>query len=51
MVNIICSDGLPFGRLFIIDLVYIYISAGKESTCNAGDPDLIAGMEDTLEKG
>ena len=27
------------------------ISAGKESTCNAGDPGLILGQEDPLEKG
>ena len=26
-------------------------SAGKESTCNAGDPGLIPGWEDPLEKG
>ena len=25
-------------------------SAGKESTCNAGDPGLILGREDPLEK-
>ena len=24
---------------------------GKESTCNAGDPGLILGGKDTLEKG
>ena len=37
--------------LYVYVYIYIYISAGKESTCNAGDPGLIAGMEDTLEKG
>ena len=26
-------------------------SDGKESTCNAGDPDLIPGWEDALEEG
>ena len=26
-------------------------SVGKESTINAGDPGLIAGQEDPLEKG
>ena len=26
-------------------------SAGKESTCNAGDPGSILGQEDSLEKG
>ena len=26
-------------------------SAGKESTCNAGDPSLIPGSEVPLEKG
>ena len=26
-------------------------SAGKESTCNAGDPGLISGLKDSLEKG
>ena len=26
-------------------------SAGKESACNAGDPGLIPGQEDPLEKG
>ena len=26
-------------------------SAGKESACNAGDPGLIPGLEDALEKG
>ena len=26
-------------------------SAGKESTCNVGDLDLILGWEDSLEKG
>ena len=26
-------------------------SVGKESTCNAGDPELIPGWEDPLEKG
>ena len=26
-------------------------SVGKESTCNAGDPGLIPGQEDPLEKG
>ena len=26
-------------------------SVGKESACNAGDPDLIPGLKDPLEKG
>ena len=26
-------------------------SAGKESSCNAGEPSLIPGFEDPLEKG
>ena len=26
-------------------------SVAKESTCNAGDPSLILGWEDSLEKG
>ena len=26
-------------------------SAGKEATCNVGDPGLIQGWEDPLEKG
>ena len=30
---------------------YTGSSAGKESACNAGDPGLILGWEDPLEKG
>ena len=28
-----------------------YSSVGKESTCNAGDPDLITGLGRSVEKG
>ena len=31
--------------------LYLGSSAGKESTCNAGDPGLILGLEDPLEQG
>ena len=43
------------GRSFSLDVScfggFFHSSAGKESTCNAGDPDLIPGQEDPLEKG
>ena len=29
----------------------IYVYAAKDSTCNAGDPGLIPGLGDPLEKG
>ena len=32
-------------------LGFPHSSVGKEYTCNAGDPSLIPGSEDTLEKG
>ena len=32
-------------------LIFPHSSVGKESACNAGDPDLISGLEDLLEKG
>ena len=32
-------------------LVYRTEVHGKESTCNAGDPGLIRGLEDPLEEG
>ena len=38
-VNVIETWGFPGG------------SAGKESACNAGNPSLIPGQEDLLEKG
>ena len=39
-----------------LHFIYVYIefpcsSAGKESTCNAGDPSLIPGLENPLRKG
>ena len=37
--QVVCGMGFPCS------------SAGKESICNVGDPDLILGGEDSLEKG
>ena len=34
-----------------VHIGFIYGSDSKESACNAGDPDLILGGEDPLEKG
>ena len=31
-------------------VVFLHSSVGKESACNAGDPGLIPGREDPLEK-
>ena len=41
------KDKLPTS----VFLGFPHSSAGKESTCNAGDLDLILGWEDPLEKG
>ena len=42
--------------LSLKDIPYFYWgfpggSVGKESACNAGDPDLIPELDDPLEKG
>ena len=44
---------LSFISLFFKKAFYFYwgSSAGKESTCNAGDPVQFLGQEDPLEKG
>ena len=35
----------------LLDCITVpHSSVGKESTCNAGDPGLIPGLEDPLEK-
>ena len=35
----------------MVDLGFPGSSGGKESTCNAGDPSSISGLEDPLEEG
>jgi len=47
---------LQRSAFFTVQLSHPYMgfpnsSIGKESTCNAGDPSLIPGWEDLLEKG
>ena len=46
------SGGLEYmGLQRVSGHVFADSSFGKESTCNAGDPDLIPGSRDLLEKG
>ena len=36
---------------YLMNMTFPDSSAGKESACNAGDPGLISGLKDLLEKG
>ena len=44
-------EGHLTGSFFSVNTYYSIHVAGKDSTCNAGDPSRALGREDPLEKG
>ena len=50
-MKILSYDKTKFKKLLFFAIAWNYISVGKESACNAGDPGSILGQEDPLEKG
>ena len=48
--SLLSSSKLQFAKIFLCSGASLVVQLGKESACNAGDPEFL-GREDPLEKG